>query len=62
MELWIRTNLSWQGFTLKANFILIDAVDEQEFILGRTFLKKCDILEDLREMEAHNTGSVDGES
>ena len=36
------------GFTLKANFILIDAVDDQDFILGRTFLKKYDILVDLR--------------
>ena len=26
------------GYTLKANFILIDAVDDQDFILGRTFL------------------------
>ena len=30
------------GFAPKANFILIDAVDGQDFILGRTFLKKYD--------------------
>ena len=36
------------GYKLKANFILIDAVDDQDFILGRTFMKKYDILVDLR--------------
>ena len=36
------------GYRLKANFILIDTVDDQDFILGRTFMKKYDILVDLR--------------
>ena len=36
------------GYKLKANFILIDAVDDQDFILGRTFMKRYDILVDLR--------------
>ena len=36
------------GYNLRANFILMDAVDNQDFILGRTFLKKYDVLVDLR--------------
>ena len=39
------------GFNLKANFILIDAVDDQDFILGRTFMRKYDILIDLRKLK-----------
>ena len=39
------------GYNLWANFILMDAVDNQDFILGRTFLKKHDFLVDLRKFK-----------
>ena len=42
-------------YRLKANFILIDAVDDQDFILGRTFMKKYDILVDLRKWKLTNS-------
>ena len=69
MDLGIRTygivenvELSVAGYNLRANFILIDAVDDQEFILGRTFLKKYDILVDLRKWRAHNPRSIHAKS
>ena len=35
------------GYNLQANFILTEAVDDQDFILRRTFMKKYDILNNL---------------